>query len=484
VSDKKIHKDFLQGGELPANILPTSVAWKDMQQRLDKVQPDKSGLLVNDPGKDKAFRGRIVKGTALLLFLLFTWMALQQTNTKKNRKDIAQTASGKTHDSPKKDNNSISANDITNNADIEKEKGSEGEINTSGPSGNLSKNETDVSSTTNNKNKKAATSNTSSGKKVSSERNSKKNNPVVKKTKQKPAAKIQSNAGEIKIEQGNPLSKTLLNTNETLSSIQKDSINRSLSPVNVNSADKKKTDSLQKSNVANTEPEPQEKKHKEIEWGLHWTLQLPTGSAGQYFSGPSAAQQPYRILLPGLWLNFRMGRSVFQTEVNPFASAVLPAKSFGTFSTSYTNVDTIVTTTQVKTLRKMFGISGTIGYAYNISGNWWLGTSIQGYWWRKGIASTKGEEVKQVIGSSSQTKKRFNTTYSMGVTEKDYFAKVQMVNSLELAYKMKAAQAMLRIGISPLPFSKKEGPGNPFRAEFLFKLQLFKKKNASSGFVQ
>lgn len=76
------------------------------------------------------------------------------------------------------------------------------------------------------------------------------------------------------------------------------------------------------------------------------------------------------------------------------------------------------------------------------------------------------------MGNSSQTKKHLVIPINPGYRER-LFYKTSMINSLELAYKMKSSQAMLRIEITPMPFSKKEGPGNPFRAEFVYKLAQF-----------
>jgi hypothetical protein len=301
---------------------------------------------------------------------------------------------------------------------------------------------------------------------------SKKNKQGIKKLKENSSLEMGSNAGGIINAKSNVTNKALLqNDNKTLPAVTKDSVNRLFSAKNINSTDKKKQDSLTGNNT--TAPEVPLKIHTDIQWGVQWALQLPTGSTNKYFRGPGATSQPYRVLFPGLWLNFRIDKSIFTIEINPFASNVLPAKSFGTFTSVTSNIDTVTTTTEIKTLRKTFGVSGSLGYVYNISGNWWFGTSVQGYWWRKGIATTNGEEVKQVIGSSSQSRRTFSNVYSMPGDERNYFTKFQVNNSLELVYKKKIMQGVLRVGVTALPFSKNAGPHNPLRAEFLYRLSLF-----------
>jgi hypothetical protein len=120
-----------------------------------------------------------------------------------------------------------------------------------------------------------------------------------------------------------------------------------------------------------------------VQAGLQWTASLPIAGTQNYFTGPSANEQAWRMLLPGAWVQFKMKKDLLTAEVNPFAAASFNPKSF--YSTSEM-LDTQRRITTYKSLSKVFGISGTISYQRSITNNWWLGGGLQANFWNKGVA--------------------------------------------------------------------------------------------------
>jgi len=88
-------------------------------------------------------------------------------------------------------------------------------------------------------------------------------------------------------------------------------------------------------------------------------------------------------------------------ELNPFISNLLAEKPFRTSTTVSYLPTTTVTTTEVKTLYKVFGLSTSIGYNYNLSKNWWIGGNMQFCWWAKGIAYSDGLVQKTPVSGGS-----------------------------------------------------------------------------------
>jgi hypothetical protein len=485
VNNKKIHKEFLQGEELPVKILPSNAAWNDMQQRLEKELPDKGIVFV---GK-RSLRNRIIKGTALLFFLLLTWAILQQTNhggdgksefrgklanTEKITHDktyIKQNTGGSDKNTANKNKNTVD-DPLQPHTDLPAIKNNGAFVAANHPVG---KTKVTIAGKKINR-----VTNKTSDKKIKTMHNlagentlgakRKKSSQGVKSDTDITVSSLNSSTGKANQQ----------NDDKRLPGLFKDSVNLS-STSKSGVIEKTKPDSLQRVNTENTEESITE--YRSIQWGLQWVFQVPLAGMNTYFRGPNVSSQPYRILLPGVWLNFRLDKSAFSIEANPFASGTLPAKSFGTFTSTNQNVDTITTITETKTLRKMFGFSGALAYSYNVLPDWWIGMSLQGYWWRKGIATTSGAEVKNVINSTYKSIKTFNDVYyPMPPGEKDYFTRFQVVGSFQLGYKMKFSEILLRVGMTPLPFSQNQGPKNPLRAEFLYRLNLSADKKAKNNY--
>jgi hypothetical protein len=216
--------------------------------------------------------------------------------------------------------------------------------------------------------------------------------------------------------------------------------------------------------------------------GIAWTIQIP-GSGHAYFSGSNTKSQPHKILLPGLWLQAEQDKHLLNLEANPFASNLVPSRTFRSFTTIEAIPGTIVTTTQSRTLSKLFGVTASLGYAYNIHGHWWIGGNLRACIWTKAIASSKGEIRKDpVTGIPGAVTIPFRNNYRIH-DEWSYFSKFQFYLHAETIYRKEKWQAGLRAGIAATTLSKDEGPAHPFQAELFYRFKLWnnadKKKKGS-----
>ncbi len=218
-----------------------------------------------------------------------------------------------------------------------------------------------------------------------------------------------------------------------------------------------------------------------IETGIEWFAPLAFNNSSDYFAAPDTKSKAYRILLPGIWMNFVAKKSMFKLNINPFTSALLPQKPFAVLPTETQNGDTIFSKSQVKTLNKIFGFSAGLGYSYNIKGNWWLGGNFQGIWWNKAIYTENNNTVKKSVSNS------FNDIhidspkkYVLNNTDWNNFSSFQANLNIELLYRKNLWQAGFNAGLPLSPLSKNMGPTNTFNAQLFFRLKLWernKKKN-------
>ena len=210
-----------------------------------------------------------------------------------------------------------------------------------------------------------------------------------------------------------------------------------------------------------------------ISAGMQWNFQLPVYGAKNYFKGSSARSQPYTILLPGAWISIQTERRSLSAELDPFYSNLLPARSFGTFTNYASLPDTIVITTETKTLRKTFGIHFAINYDMNISGNWWAGGGIHAYWLQKGIASGSGTEERRSISNGGIVSTSFDRTYVLSKPEWENFDRFQFWLYAQVFYARKKMQTGIRIGMPFNSIAKQQGQKNPLRTEMIFRLPLY-----------
>lgn len=261
--------------------------------------------------------------------------------------------------------------------------------------------------------------------------------------------------------------------NSTLNHPESNAANTDMPPVVKDSAG-----STAKSNAA-AKPSPEQpqnssdKQDKDDEdksdsavWqaGIWVKAQLPFSGAQHYFAGPNAASQPWRTILPGIWVSLQAGKHLFEAEINPFAQTVYNPKPF--------EVNTIVVNnqlaTETKKLNKTFGVTVSAGYSYNISGNWWLGGRAQG------SVLTKAVGTVEVSNDSTLISKRF-TAFAKDSASLQPF---QVRLDAEALYKASRWAAGIRAGVyfSPSPIKQSSTFKNPLETEVFFRWRLWQPK--------
>lgn len=187
------------------------------------------------------------------------------------------------------------------------------------------------------------------------------------------------------------------------------------------------------------------------EAGLQWKTQLPFSSAQNYFTGPDGSSQPYRILLPGIWLSVTEGRNTLTADINPFASTVYKPRPFRTGPP-----------TRIKQLSKTFGITAAVHYDYNLQDRWWLGAGVQAYWFNKGLAFIRIDSA--------------GTLNVAPLTSNDLanLSTFQLRADAELLYKSIRWQAGIRAGVYFTPLEKSYNTlKNPLEFELFFRRRLW-----------
>lgn len=235
-----------------------------------------------------------------------------------------------------------------------------------------------------------------------------------------------------------------------------------------------KADSI--SNTVTEEKEAGQAQGWVFSGGLQWTVQLPTYSSGDYFTGSSAQSQFYRVFIPGIWLRAKVDKSAIVAEVHPFYSNLVPAKVFETNVTSNNITDTVVITTENKLLRKTFGISAGLEYQYNIRSNWWIGGGIQGYFLNNAVARSDVQEERRALNGSGKTVTNYSSTYKIPREEWTRFNKTNAAISGHILYNAKKWEAGLRFALPVTSLSVQKGPKYPFRSEFLFRWPIYLQK--------
>ena len=220
----------------------------------------------------------------------------------------------------------------------------------------------------------------------------------------------------------------------------------------------KYTDSL-----ANEEEADADKKLL-VQAGLQWRLPLPIAGTQHYFAGPAANEQPWRMLLPGAWVSVQADKNMLMAEVNPFASASFNPKPFYNSQIA----DSLAILVKLKSITKVFGVSGAISFQHNIAGNWWAGAGLQASFWKKGVAVlivNKHDIITNTNTSSAQP-------YVLSKADWQYFSKFQLYPHLQLMYRGNSYQAGVRAGATFTSLAKDNGARNLVFAEAFFRLPL------------
>ncbi|HWB25051.1 MAG TPA: hypothetical protein VG738_06205 [Chitinophagaceae bacterium] len=224
---------------------------------------------------------------------------------------------------------------------------------------------------------------------------------------------------------------------------------------------------ISSSNIAggtddNKEDEPN------IKWqaGLGWQAQLPLNSARHYFAGPNAASQPYRLLLPGVWVSAMADKNLFEIELNPFAATVYKPRLFSSYLTINSSNRPQTTARYVN---KLFGVSLLGEYSYNMQGNWWAGAGIQAKVLTTGVETTE-VYVNDTQLTSATFDKISDSSWSNIVT-------FQAMLNAQVFYMAKHWNAGVRAGVYFTPMAKNYGHGkNPLEVDFFFRLRLWQNK--------
>jgi len=198
--------------------------------------------------------------------------------------------------------------------------------------------------------------------------------------------------------------------------------------------------------------------------GLQWQAQLPFSGAQHYFAGPNTTSQPYRLLIPGAWVGFEFEKNLFTLEVNPFATTVYNPKPFVT--TTEINGQTEIT--KVKSLNKLFGLTASIRYSYNVKGNWWAGGGIQGGTMNKGVATVLTETDNNGTKMYSTSFARLETSDIAALT------KFKIRTDAEVLYRAPKWQAGLRAGIYFTPVTTSyTTQKNPLELSLFYRWQIW-----------
>lgn len=215
----------------------------------------------------------------------------------------------------------------------------------------------------------------------------------------------------------------------------------------------------------------EDKKKEEDDWkirfGPQWELQIPTTGFNGYFDGPSTKAEPWRSLIPGLWLEATHGKNAIHFTFMPMQQQMVSDKTFRIQNSLIQNPDTTISREETKHLYKLLGMSASIGYARNLRGNWWGGLNFQASWWQQALAQSDVQDSYIVSGQVVDTRP---STYAYKITDEwSYFNKMQTFMMADLTYRKQRWQYGLRTGIALTPLSKGDGPSNMFRGSVFFR---------------
>ncbi len=474
MDEQNLHSEFLNGDELPINIPSPDEAWKNMRRRLDEEMPKGGGWFGNTGGSNKW----LLRSIALFALLMISFITLviviqKKKNGTENISGISTRSEqiiGEKKDEPGEGQNIPAQKDDTKDQFTDKNKQP---VKNSNP---VNENKIDHNISATDTDKKLLRRN------IAALENNLNNNNEKAPFKNNPAETVLQLIDNKNIEgnnqQLNASPKSISwNNNSTANQPPINDSTASPSAGNIFKTDDKRNLQSELQEDSAEEDNTDEQDSLQVQAGLQWNVQLPTSNTGNNFAGPNTQSQPYRLLLPGLWLNLQSEKSLFSIEVNPFYSNILPAKAFSNSTSLKNNGDTLITAVQAKTLNKLFGVSAGFGYAYNVGGNWWTGGSLLGSFWSKGVATSEGTTEKSSMTNSFPTSTTtFKNSYSINDSDWTSFSKFQMNISAQIFYRKKLWQSGLRFGVPVMPLAKNQGPVNPLHAELFFRLKLLDKK--------
>jgi hypothetical protein len=230
---------------------------------------------------------------------------------------------------------------------------------------------------------------------------------------------------------------------------------------------KKTVDTTSSITAAPDEDKKKEDEDWKIRFGPQWELQIPTTGFNGYFDGPSTKAEPWRNLIPGLWLEATHGKNAIHFTFMPMQQQMVSDKTFRIQNSLIQNPDTTISREETKHLYKLLGMSASIGYARNLRGNWWGGLNLQASWWQQALAQSDVQDSYIVGGQVVDTRP---SSYAYKITDEwSYFNKMQTFMMADLTYRKQRWQSGLRSGIALTPLSKGDGPSNMFRGSVFFR---------------
>lgn len=211
---------------------------------------------------------------------------------------------------------------------------------------------------------------------------------------------------------------------------------------------------------------------EKMQWqaGLWWKAQVPFTGAKHYADGPNGKSQPYRLLIPGVWIAMQHGREMLDAELNLFAATVYKPQQF--YSLSTVPVSQLTIDEKYK-LVKTFGVSLGFGYNRNISGSWWAGGNVQ---------FARLTAAENTIDSTITNTSTNNITHRSGTGKVNNnlwtnFNKFQVRIGAQIMYKGNKYQAGLRTGVYLMsPMSWYNTVHTPLETELFIRWGLWKWK--------
>lgn len=537
MSDNQFHKQFSEGDELPVNIPNADYAWSDMLGKLDTGMPEAAGVATASKSLRnlwKWFAGLAL--LSFVSWVVLTQLPAKNDKNITSSTNTAKESNSSNNNSVNgESNNSSDSNNQSDNKTAESNSNVAGnrEADVQSRSANAAEKPISEQSISNADQKTALSDNSNS--KVNKESNTtgkaiddthstttnetaKRNNSLVKEDKAitgkgdkkdvvvvaGKVTKKKSNSGKAGRSNtdedfltGRKLANSSKEKNGT-SSLSKQTTEKKTNAIKENekaAIDLRNTfvnadnsdaaivnhklpstlpdDPTAGSPLRQTVPASPAKARINIQGGLQWNFQSPSGGNGTYFYNEKGKSEPLRAFYPGAWLSFQHNKSLYTIEVSPFFTTALPAKPYSSETMRYTIGDTNFTNTESRTLRKLFGISAAIGYAHNITGNWWAGGSLRSNWWQKGAATSTIDLLKQSdSGTFTDIKSTSSRTLFLNDSSWSAFSKMQFVMNADIFYRRNAWQAGLQVGLPINALTKRNGPRNPLYAAIVLRLAI------------
>ncbi|WP_336517465.1 hypothetical protein [Pollutibacter soli] len=441
----KEQEKLIKENESPVPLPASDEAWSAMRRLLDEHQPEKSIPVYTESGSSGSAKKWLAVAILFFISSLVTYQLLRPADGKRSQTN---------HDPSKKSGSEIKSE--KHNADF-------GMIN--------GKKDQSLSSS-------GVDTNEQSNLSEKEDRLGKQKVPVKTKTG---STNKGGKHGRKSIGENTSGDKTVIPGDETMAKVDDNSTtkveNNTGRVTAMDNIAQKKTNEKSKDSATAANASEQKIDEPVDDWrfagGLFWTLPLNAISDYETWSaGPNGKPQPYRILLPGIWLEAKHERHLMTVELNPFAYGIPKQKAFKYVEGSQPGADTLLKTYTSHTMLKSFGASLGMGYQYNINSKLWLGGGFQAIVWTRAVEQEGIVYEKIPSNSNPSVFTAESFTYPMKENW-EYFSKFQLNLNADLTYREKNWQTGIRTGISVSPFAQKDGPAHPFSASLFFRWRLF-----------